>query len=212
MFGIIEIIVLIIVLIFSIIFHEVAHGMAAYALGDSTAKEHGRLSLNPIRHIDFFGSILLPGTLILINVISGINGFVIGWAKPVPINPLNFRDRKWGNAKVSIAGPAANILLALIFGLALRFFILGIGNLPEQVAMVFVYIVQINLTLAIFNLIPIPPLDGSHILFALFPRISNEIKISLMRYGMFILLAVIFFAGDYISYASSFLFRLITGV
>ncbi len=187
--------------------------MAAYALGDSTAKEHGRLSLNPIRHIDLFGSILLPGTLILINIASKINGFVIGWAKPVPINPLNFRDRKWGNAKVSIAGPAANILLALIFGLALRFLILGIGsNLPEQVAMVFVYIVQINLTLAIFNLIPIPPLDGSHILFSLFPRISNQIKISLMRYGMFVLLAVIFFAGDYISYASSFLFRLITGV
>jgi len=212
MFGVIEIIILIIVLVLSIIFHEVAHGMAAYALGDSTAKDFGRLSLNPIRHIDLFGSIIVPGMLIILNAVSHIQGFVIGWAKPVPINPLNFRDRKYGEAKVSLAGPAANILIAIIFGLTLRIFLMTSIALPQGTLMVFMYIVQINLTLAIFNLIPIPPLDGSHILFTFVPRLSDETKMFITRYGMFILLFIVFFAGDYIFYASGFLFHLITGI
>ncbi len=209
MILIIETMVIAIILIFSIIAHEIAHGAAAYALGDDTAKNAGRLSLNPIRHIDPFGSILLPGILLLTNFIAGVHGFVIGWAKPVPVNPLNFRDRKYGNLKVSLVGPGANILIAVIFGLALRFLLLYI---PQQTALILAYVVQINIALAVFNLIPLPPLDGSHILFGLFPRIGDEAKIFLVRYGMFILIAIIIFLGDYISMISSFFFRLITGI
>ncbi len=208
----IEILIIAIILIFSIIFHEIAHGMVAYALGDSTAKDNGRLSLNPVRHIDPFGSILLPGILLFTNFLSGVNGFVIGWAKPVPINPLNFRDKKYGNAKVALSGPAANLLIALIFGIALRIFLFNFQTIPKGTAMVFAYIVQINIALAIFNLIPLPPLDGSHILFTFLPKVSDQLKIFLIRYGMLILLVIIIFFGDYISRLSGYVFKLIVGI
>ena len=206
---IIETIVIAVILIFSIIAHEIAHGAAAYAMGDDTAKNAGRLSLNPIKHIDPFGSILLPGVLLLTNFLAGVHGFVIGWAKPVPVNPSNFKDKKYGEVKVSFAGPGINLLIAVIFGLALRFLLL---HIPQQTALVFAYIVQINIALAVFNLIPLPPLDGSHILFGLFPKIGDEVKTFLFRYGMFILIAIIIFLGDYISMLSVFLFNLIVGV
>jgi len=116
-----EIIVLIVILIFSIVLHEVSHGVVANSLGDPTAKNAGRLTLNPIPHIDPMGSIVLPLILILISQASGGGGIIFGWAKPVPVNHNNLRDRRFGPAKVSLAGPAANLALALVFwpGLAL---------------------------------------------------------------------------------------------
>ena len=115
------IIFVLIILLFSIVIHEVAHGSVAYSLGDPTAKNAGRLTLNPIPHIDPIGSILLPGVLILMSVALGGGGIIFGWAKPVPINPYNFRDQKYGEVKVALAGPGANLLIALVFGLVLRF-------------------------------------------------------------------------------------------
>jgi len=172
-----------IVLFFSIIIHEVAHGSMAYQLGDPTAKYAGRLSLNPIKHIDPFGTIILPLLLVIMR-----SPFVIGWAKPVPVNPYNFRDQKWGELKVAIAGPGANFLLVLIFGLSIRFL-----NLPSSVFIVFSLIAFFNLLLGLFNLIPIPPLDGSHILFSILPEKYNNIRFFLQQNGLLLLILFIFF-------------------
>jgi len=172
-----------IVLFFSIIIHEVAHGSMAYQLGDPTAKYAGRLSLNPIKHIDPFGTIILPLLLVIMR-----SPFVIGWAKPVPVNPYNFRDQKWGELKVAIAGPGANFLLVLIFGLSIRFL-----NLPSSVFIVFSLIAFFNLLLGLFNLIPIPPLDGSHILFGILPEKYNNIRFFLQQNGLLLLILFIFF-------------------
>jgi len=197
-----EIIIFIVIFLFSVVFHELAHGYTALSLGDDTAKRAGRLTVNPIKHLDPIGSILLPGVLILIG-----SPFVFGWAKPVPINPYNFQDKKYGNAKVAVAGSIANFSLAILFGLALRFFpilysIQGIGY-------VFLFIVQINLILGIFNLLPIPPLDGSHILFTFIK--NREAKIFLMRYGILVLFLVIYFFRPYLSMAVSWLTGTIVG-
>jgi len=146
-----------IILLFSVVVHEVSHGAMADYLGDPTAKNAGRLSLNPLRHLDLFGSILLPISLL---ILTAGQGPIFGWAKPVPINPYNFRDKKWGNLKVALAGPLSNLLLALFFGFLLRIF-----NPPIQFYNFFSIVIILNLLLAIFNLIPIPPLDGSHIFF-----------------------------------------------
>jgi Zn-dependent protease len=161
-----------------------AHGSVANHLGDPTAKYAGRLTLNPIKHLDLFGSVLLP----LFLVIMG--GPVFGWAKPVPVNPYNFRDQKWGELKVSLAGPASNLLIALIFSLAIRFL-----HLPNSLEALFSIIAIYNFLLAIFNLIPIPPLDGSWILFSFLPKSSARFRIFFQQYGMFILLFLIFFGG-----------------
>ncbi len=185
------IIINIVICLFSIAFHEVAHGWVAFALGDSTAKREGRLTLNPLKHLDPIGSVLLPGFLILMNI-AGLGGFIFGWAKPVPVNPYNFKDQKYGSAKVAVIGPFANISLALVFGLALRFF--PIIYSIEGVSLIFLYIVQINLVLAVFNLIPIPPLDGSHILFTLLRKRADNFKMFLVQYGFFLLIFLIFFA------------------
>jgi len=167
--------------------HEVAHGSVAYQLGDPTAKYAGRLTLNPLKHIDPFGTILSSFDFSCSNCGQWTD---FGWAKPVPINPYNFKDQKYGGAKVAIAGPLANISLALIFGLALRF--LPILYILPGISFIFLYIVQINLILAIFNLIPVPPLDGSHILFTFLPRSAQNLKIFLTRYGFLLLIFVIF--------------------
>ncbi|MEA3452894.1 MAG: site-2 protease family protein [Patescibacteria group bacterium] len=204
-----EILIAIIIFLFSVVFHEVAHGWVAYALGDPTAKYAKRLTLNPLKHLDPVGSIILPGILILMNFF-GTGGIIFGWAKPVPVNPRNFKDQKYGSAKVAIAGPLANISLALIFGLILRFLP---GFYPTQgIAFIFLYIVQINLILAVFNLMPFPPLDGSHILFAFLPRSAEKIKIFLSQYGLFVLIFIIFFLFEYIIKIVIWLMTLITGI
>lgn len=207
----------IVILIFSVVLHEVSHGAVAYSLGDTTAKNSGRLTLNPIPHIDLFGSILLPGFLLFASYLSGGGGIILGWAKPVPINPFNFRDQKYGSAKVSLAGPASNLIIALVFGLALRFlFTLNraeglVAFLGPGFVLALTYIVQINIVLAVFNLLPIPPLDGSHLLFSLLPKSMEYIKIFLSRYGYFILLFLIFFSFGFISSIVNAIFRLIVG-
>lgn len=148
------------VLILSIVAHEVAHGIAALWQGDPTAKYAGRLTLNPIPHIDIVGSIVVP----LICVMSGV-GVFFGWAKPVPINPYNFRNHRWGELFVAAAGPLVNIVIAGIFALVIR-----IGDFGPSFINLATGVIIINIVLAIFNLIPIPPLDGSKILFSLLPR------------------------------------------
>lgn len=156
-------IITIAILILSIVLHEVAHGYAANWLGDPTARLAGRLTANPLPHIDPMGSVIIPAMLFL----SGAP-FLFGYAKPVPYNPYNLRNQKWGEAIVAVAGPLTNLLLAVIFALIVRFSAaLGVSMAFVEVA---VYVVFINILLALFNIIPIPPLDGSKVIVPFLPR------------------------------------------
>jgi len=191
-----------VVLLFSIIIHEIAHGSVAFFLGDPTAKDAGRLTLNPLNHLDPFGSVILPLLSFLFT------GRIFGSAKPVPINSYNFRDRKWGELKVAIAGPLTNFLIALIFGLFIRFLF---PILPQTLLIFFSIITVYNLAWGIFNLVPIPPLDGSHILFAFLSESKSNIKLFLEQYSFFLLLFFILFGPDWIFLAAMILYSLITG-
>jgi Zn-dependent protease len=191
------------ILIFSVVIHEVSHGAVAYALGDPTAKNEGRLTLNPISHLDFFGSILLP----LIMYMSA--GFIFGWAKPVPYNPYNLKNQKYGPAMVGVAVPLSNFLVEVVFGALIRFS--DVLNFQVVFLEITFFIAFLNLTLAIFNLVPIPPLDGSKVLFALLPSRSLEFQMTLERYGIFLLLIFIFFFSRLILPVVTFLLRLLTG-
>jgi Zn-dependent protease len=173
-----------IVLFFSIMVHEIAHGSVALFLGDTTAKRAGRLTLNPLKHIDVFGSIILPLLLIISR-----SPVLIGWAKPVPINPYNFRDQKWGTLKVAIAGPLMNFAIAIFFGVLLRFL-----NLPQVFSELLAVIMFYNFLWGLFNLIPIPPLDGSHIIFSFFPPTPQwmGLRAFLNQYGLVLLIFFIF--------------------
>ncbi len=156
-----------VILVVSIVFHEMMHGFAANLLGDPTARLAGRLSLNPIRHIDPIGSIIVPAFMYFSS--SGIIGkdIVFGWAKPVPYNPYNLTNQKWGEAFVAAAGPMGNLFLALVFSLIIRF---GLPyGLDHQVITIMAYIVYINIFLAVFNSIPFPPLDGSKAIIPFLP-------------------------------------------
>jgi Zn-dependent protease len=158
----IEVIVIIIALILSIVLHEVAHGYAANWLGDPTARLSGRLTANPLPHIDPLGSVIVPALLFLSNA-----GLLFGWAKPVPYNPYNLSNQRWGEAIVSAAGPLTNFLLAIIFAVLIRLAIpLGLSGSFIELAS---YIVYINILLGFFNLIPLPPLDGSKIFESVLP-------------------------------------------
>ncbi len=193
----------IIILIMSVVIHEVSHGYSAYLMGDHTAKNAGRLTLNPLAHLDFMGSLVVP----LLAYFSA--GFMFGWAKPVPYNPYNLRNQKHGDAIVALSGPASNLFIALIFGLMLRFDLFAnIANLTGAIQMV----VVINLVLAIFNLIPIPPLDGSKILFSFLPYKYIELRQNLERYSLFLMLFVIFFLWKLLFPLLAFLFTFITGM
>jgi len=152
----------IVILILSIVLHEIAHGYAANQLGDPTARLAGRLTLNPLSHIDLVGSIIVPGFLL----ITGAN-FLFGWAKPVPYNPYNLRNPKWGESIVAAAGPLTNLLLAVIFAMLVRF--ASTLGLPYSFVEIAQYVVFINVLLALFNAIPFPPLDGSKIITPFLP-------------------------------------------
>ncbi len=173
-----DILITFIILIFSAIVHEVSHGLVAERLGDSTARDEGRITLNPIPHIDPFGSIILP--LILLAAHSPI---IFGAAKPVPVNFNNLRNPKSGMALVSLAGPASNFLLAILFVIPIKF---GLANSIS--GPILLQAILINLVLGTFNLIPIPPLDGSKILAALAPDQWTHKILSFERYGFVLVL------------------------
>ncbi len=196
----------IIALIFSAVIHEYMHGWMADRLGDPTAKNAGRLTLNPLPHIDPLGSILIPLLLVLSNT-----GFIIGWAKPVPYNPYNLRDPKYGGAKVAIAGPLGNLITALFFGLILRFFGPELSAINPSFDDFLVIIVYINILLMIFNLVPIPPMDGSKVLMPFLPRNWQHGYASLERYGMFLVLLFVMVGFSLIIPIINFLFTIIVG-
>lgn len=198
------------VLIMSVVIHEISHGYAASALGDKTAKQAGRLTLNPLRHLDPFGSVLLPAFLFFLTRLSG-GGIIFGWAKPVPYNPHNLKNQKFGPALVAAAGPLANFVVALLFGLFVR--LAAPANLfPAELFSIVGFIISINFILMIFNLIPIPPLDGSKILFAFFPYRWQKAAFLLERYGLIIVLLFIFSLFPLVLKIVSWLFSLVTGL
>ena len=184
-----EQVIIITALILSIVLHEVAHGYMANWLGDPTARLQGRLSANPLVHLDPVGSIVVPGLLFF----SGV-GILFGWAKPVPYNPYNFSDQRYGEAKVAAAGPAVNLILAFIFGMLIR--LAPELGLPGSFIDIASYIVYINILLAFFNLIPIPPLDGSKIITVLLPLGLAEkyrnLSMQIERYGLLFTFLFIF--------------------
>jgi Zn-dependent protease len=173
-----------VVLLFSVVVHEVAHGYVALKNGDPTAKMLGRLTLNPVPHIDPVGTILLPLLLLLSHA-----GILFGWAKPVPVNPLNYRNYRWGEITVSAAGALSNLALAVLFALLLRLELGGLGLMKLAY-----FGVTINIFLALFNLIPIPPLDGSHIVAILLPRDLARLYAYLEPVG-FVLILILFYTG-----------------
>ncbi|HEX5429600.1 MAG TPA: site-2 protease family protein [Patescibacteria group bacterium] len=186
--DLLSIVILILILLFSVIFHEVAHGVVAEHLGDPTARYAGRLTLNPIPHIDLFGSILLPAILLIFH-----SPFLFGAAKPVPVNYQNLRNFRKDMILVAFAGPATNFLLAIMAAIAYRLF----PNTSPLAGSILLEVVILNLVLAVFNLIPIPPLDGSKILASLLGFVDRGIMywiLELERYG-FILIILFLFTG-----------------
>ena len=173
--------------------HEFAHALAAYRLGDGTAKLFGRLNLNPVTHFDPLGGTLLAVTIIGSALAGGFFGF--GWAKPTPVNPSNLAGGRVGDAMVALAGPLSNLVLAIAAALPLRYLVAN-PDLIDQTGFLFAilfFFVQINLLLMLFNLIPVPPLDGSRVLFAfLDPRTAWQARRFLEQYG-FLILIVLFF-------------------
>lgn len=183
--GAIIIIFQLVILILSVMVHEVMHGYVAYWLGDNTAKLAKRLNFNPLNHIDLFGSIILPVLL----YIATAGSFVIGWAKPVPYNPFNLKNPKSGAGLIAAAGPVSNFVIACLAAVILR-----TGGLGGLIQPIFLQItILLNISLMIFNLVPIPPLDGSKILFSLLPTKWSHIQYTLERYGIWILIVFIFF-------------------
>jgi len=191
------------ILIMSVVIHEVAHGYAALSFGDPTARLSGRLTLNPAKHLDPVGSFIVPALAYFLG------GFIIGWAKPVPYNPYNFSRERAGTIAVALAGAAANFLLAIVFGILLRVF--G-GALPAGFFDIAVLIILINLILGVFNLVPVPPLDGSKLLFALLPYRFRFVQDAMERYWIFLIFILLFFAWRFIVPVVGFLFTLVSGI
>ena len=221
----------VIILIFSAIVHEYAHGWMANRLGDDTALRAGRLTFNPLKHLDPIGSVLLP----LLLIISKAN-FFFAWAKPVPYNPYNLRDHRYGDLKVALAGPGINIILAIIFGLIARFiplandlkislltgFFQGEGSAITAIThssflgslvLIALVICFINLALAVFNLLPIPPLDGSKIVYTFLSDRGRETFYKIEKYGFILLFALVMIgAFDFMQYIIFSLFSVVTGI
>ncbi|MDB5259132.1 MAG: peptidase [Candidatus Taylorbacteria bacterium] len=192
----------IIILIMSVVIHEFSHGYVAELLGDPTPRLDGRLTLNPLKHLELFGSVIVP-------IITSLGGFTFGWAKPVVWNPYNVKNRRLGEFLISAAGPASNLLIAVIFGFTIRYSTLFSGSFVNLAA----YVVLVNIVLAVFNLIPIPPLDGSKILFSLFPPTPRfeRIRFSIERYSLFLMVIIVLFLWRLIAPIVPLLFTIITG-
>ncbi len=190
------------ILIMSVVLHELSHGYVAELLGDPTPRLQGRLTINPLKHLDLFGSIIVP-------ILTSFAHFTFGWAKPVQWNPYNVKNRRVGELLISLAGPMANLLIAIVFGLVIRF---GAEGLSSGFLAISEYIVAINITLAVFNLIPIPPLDGSKIFFSLLPPRLAHIRSSFEQYSIFLILLLVVVLWPYVEPIIPFLFKLITGI
>jgi len=191
--NILYIVIILFITVFSVILHELAHGGVAYLLGDKTAKYAGRLSLNPLKHIDPYMSILVPVVLYILNAP------VFGGAKPVPVNYHNLKWREWGMALVAISGPLTNFLIAFIAFLIGHFsgFFYGTGG--EIPAFIFSELVFVNLGFMLFNLIPIPPLDGSRVLYAIAPDFIRNFLSNIERYGVIVVYVLILLFGEVFS-------------
>ena len=197
----VDFIFIILILIMSVVIHEVSHGYMAYYFGDVTAKMAGRLTLNPLKHLDMMGSVIVPTLAYLMT------GFIFGWAKPVPYNPYNLKNAKIGEPMVALAGPLSNFSLALIFGLLIR-----VGVIPVDLIQLAGMIVLINIVLGTFNLIPIPPLDGSKILFGILPYNLLYIREFLERNSLWLIFIFIFFVWKLFIPLIYLLFSLFTGM
>ncbi len=183
----IETLLFLAILLFSVVIHEVSHGVAANSMGDDTAKRLGRLTLNPLKHLDPFGSVILPLLLILLRT-----PFIFGYAKPVPYNPYKLNDKKYGPAKVALAGPASNMIIAFLFGMMTRLATAGIIPVGPAVINMFEGIVWINVLLAVFNLMPIPPLDGHWLVLTFLPDKFARFKMMFQRMGIFLFFILLF--------------------
>ncbi|MCA9356426.1 site-2 protease family protein [Candidatus Nomurabacteria bacterium] len=201
-----DIVFYIAILIMSVILHELAHGWAAYYYGDNTAKFAGRLSINPIKHLDMFGSVIVPLTLIVLHA-----GFLVGWAKPVPINERNFTKKKEGLFVVSIAGILANIFIAVVFTVILRVGI-ALDFTNPGFLLITSTIIFTNLILGFFNLMPIPPLDGSKILLSLLPGNTSHLQYIFDKYGLLMAIFFIVFIWDKIVPVVFWLYQVLTGL
>lgn len=191
--NILQIFIVLLIALFSVILHELAHGVVACWLGDKTAKEAGRLTLNPIKHIDPYMSILVPVVLFILKAP------VFGGAKPVPVNHHNLKGKEWGMALVAISGPLTNFLIALVSFL-IGYFSGILRTNPNSIGFfIFMELVYLNLGFMIFNLIPIPPLDGSRVLYAISPDFFREILRKMEVYGIFIVYALILVFGQFFS-------------
>jgi Zn-dependent protease len=193
------------ILIMSIVIHEVSHGFMAEKWGDNTARYAGRLTLNPIKHLDMFGSILLPALLFFMQA-----PFLFGWAKPVPYNPDNLRNIKWGTVAVASAGVLANLFIAIIFAVLLR--LIPVFGLPEGLYTIGSLIVFVNLALAVFNLVPIPPLDGSKILFSFLPASMRQVEDFMEQYAFVFLIVFLIYFSKFLGPIVYGGYRLLTGL
>ena len=189
--------------------HEYAHGWMADQLGDPTARYAGRLTLDPRAHVDKFGTILLPLMMLVMGLVTG-SYFLFAYAKPVPYNPYNLRNQKWGPAAVAVAGPLSNLLIAVVFGTIIRFVPVSSQFLANFLSFLYI-VVYANVLLAVFNLVPIPPLDGSKVLYAILPDSMWNVRKFLEQYSLFILIFFIFFLFRFISPIIGFLTEWFTG-
>lgn len=194
----------IIILIISVVIHEVSHGYAAYFLGDPTAKLAGRLTLNPLKHADLFGSFLVP---LFLSLFPG--GFIIGWAKPVPYNPYNLKAGKWGPAIVAAAGPASNLGLAVIFSILYRLVVTNQDLV--YLSPILLSVILVNVVLAIFNLTPVAPFDGAKILSACLPRAWQKAELFLNKNQWWLVLAVILVMSSLLTPIATAITRVLTG-